>query len=207
MRVGGVSPSGTAAVWRLSSPQGAGRLRRWSVTVGLGGHPCVPGAGWQLSGEKEARPPHPACPVGLGVGAGSRVVDLGLSPTQKDCCRGKRDAGSSVERKLKRRLDRDGLAGERWDRVKKTRTPRKKKIKLSHPKDTSDLKLERERGYESARSAESHSLPSDASYSEQEDSEDEDALCPAASCLQPEGDEVSAARAAEAAPPLSSASP
>uniref|UniRef100_A0A5F9DCF3 Lysine-specific demethylase 5B n=1 Tax=Oryctolagus cuniculus TaxID=9986 RepID=A0A5F9DCF3_RABIT len=109
---------------------------------------------------------------------------------KKDCCRGKRDAGSSVERKLKRRLDRDGLAGERWDRVKKTRTPRKKKIKLSHPKDTSDLKLERERGYESARSAESHSLPSDASYSEQEDSEDEDALCPAASCLQPEGDEV-----------------
>lgn len=71
------------------------------------------------------------------------------------------------------------------------RTPKKKKIKLSHSKDTNNFKLERERSYELVRSAETHSLPSDTSYSEQEDSGDEDAICPAGSCLQPEGDEVS----------------
>ena len=67
----------------------------------------------------------------------------------------------------------------------------KKKIKLSHPKDMDSFKLERERSYDLVRNAETHSLPSDTSYSEQEDSEDEDAICPAVSCLQPEGDEVS----------------
>lgn len=71
------------------------------------------------------------------------------------------------------------------------RTPQKKKIKLSHPKDMNNFKLERERSYDLVRNAETHSLPSDTSYSEQEDSEDEDAICPAVSCLQPEGDEVS----------------
>lgn len=112
------------------------------------------------------------------------------SSEKNDCCRGKRDGINSLERKLKRRLEREGLSSERWDRVKKMRTPKKKKIKLSHPKDMNSFKLERERSYELVRSAETHSLPSDTSYSEQEDSEDEDAICPAASCLQPEGDEV-----------------
>uniref|UniRef100_A0A8C0KU81 Lysine-specific demethylase 5B n=1 Tax=Canis lupus dingo TaxID=286419 RepID=A0A8C0KU81_CANLU len=97
---------------------------------------------------------------------------------------------NNLERKLKRRLEREGLSSDRWDRVKKMRTPKKKKIKLSHSKDMNSFKLERERSYELVRSAETHSLPSDTSYSEQEDSEDEDAICPAVSCLQPEGDEV-----------------
>lgn len=108
---------------------------------------------------------------------------------KSDCCRGKRDGASSLERKLKRRLDREGLASERWGRVRRVRAPRKKKVRLSHPKDTDALPWERERSCELVRSAETHSLPSDASYSEQEDSED-DAICPAGSCLQPEGDEV-----------------
>uniref|UniRef100_A0A2K5MR55 [histone H3]-trimethyl-L-lysine(4) demethylase n=1 Tax=Cercocebus atys TaxID=9531 RepID=A0A2K5MR55_CERAT len=112
------------------------------------------------------------------------------SSEKNDCCRGKRDGINSLERKLKRRLEREGLSSERWERVKKMRTPKKKKIKLSHPKDMNNFKLERERSYELVRSAETHSLPSDTSYSEQEDSEDEDAICPAVSCLQPEGDEV-----------------
>lgn len=113
-----------------------------------------------------------------------------------------------MERKLKRRLEREDLASERWDRVKKMRTPKKKKIKLNHPKDTNSFKLERERSsYESARSAESHSLPSDTSHSEQEDSEDEDAVCPAESCLQPEGDEVSELGAVGAMLPLNSGAP
>ncbi|XP_055966623.1 lysine-specific demethylase 5B isoform X1 [Sorex fumeus] len=113
------------------------------------------------------------------------------STEKNDCCRGKRDGGiNSLERKAKRRLEREGLSSERWDRAQKMRNPQKKKIKLSHPKDMNNFKLERERSYESARCAETHSLPSDTSYSEQEESEDEDAICPAVSCLQPEGDEV-----------------
>lgn len=104
---------------------------------------------------------------------------------------------NGLERKLKRRLEREGLASERRDRVRKMRTPRKKKIKLSHPKDTDNPQLERERSSEAAPSAETHSLPSDASYSEQDDSEDDDAICPAVSCLQPEGDEVSEVWAVE----------
>lgn len=112
------------------------------------------------------------------------------SSEKNDGCRGKRDGVNGLERKLKRRLEREGLASERRDRVRKMRTPRKKKIKLSHPKDTDNPQLERERSSEAAPSAETHSPPSDASYSEQDDSEDDDAICPAVSCLQPEGDEV-----------------
>lgn len=70
-------------------------------------------------------------------------------------------------------------------------------MKLSHLKDTDTFQLERERSCELVRSADTHSLPSDTSYSEQEDSEDEDAICPAGSCLQPEGDEVSEVWAVE----------
>ncbi|XP_025141062.1 lysine-specific demethylase 5B isoform X2 [Bubalus bubalis] len=109
---------------------------------------------------------------------------------KSDGCRGKRDGASSLESKLKRRLEREGLSSERWDRITKMRAPKKKRIKLSHPKDTDSLKLERECSYELAPSADTQSLPSDSSSSEQEDSEDEDAICPAVSCLQPEGDEV-----------------
>ncbi|XP_027831824.1 lysine-specific demethylase 5B isoform X2 [Ovis aries] len=109
---------------------------------------------------------------------------------KSDGCRGKRDGASGLKSKLKRRLEREGLSSERWDRITKMRAPKKKRIKLSHPKDTDSLKLERECSYELVPSADTQSLPSDSSSSEQEDSEDEDAICPAVSCLQPEGDEV-----------------
>ncbi|XP_054432486.1 lysine-specific demethylase 5B [Pteronotus mesoamericanus] len=109
---------------------------------------------------------------------------------KNECCRGKREGVSSLERTPKRRLDREGLARERWDRAREARTPRRKKVRLSHPPDTDALRLERARSCECARPADARSLPSDTSHSEQEDSEDEDAICPAGSCLQPEGDEV-----------------
>ncbi|XP_026951820.1 lysine-specific demethylase 5B isoform X4 [Lagenorhynchus albirostris] len=112
------------------------------------------------------------------------------SSEKSDGCRGKRDGVSGLESKLKRRLEREGLSSERWDRVAKTRTPKKKRIKLSHRKDTNSFKLERARGHELVPSADTQSLPADASCSEHEDSGDEDAVCPAVSCLQPEGDEV-----------------
>lgn len=97
-----------------------------------------------------------------------------------------------MERKLKRRFERESFCGEKRARVKKMRTPKKKKLKLSHSKDLCSNKLERERErlVELQRSSDSHLLPSDTSFSEQEDSEDEDAICPAVNCLQPEGDEV-----------------
>uniref|UniRef100_A0A8C0BD80 [histone H3]-trimethyl-L-lysine(4) demethylase n=1 Tax=Buteo japonicus TaxID=224669 RepID=A0A8C0BD80_9AVES len=109
-----------------------------------------------------------------------------------ECCRGKKDGISYMERKLKRRFERESFCDEKRARVKKMRTPKKKKLKLNHSKDlcTNKLERERERLFEMQRSSESHLLPSDVSFSEQEDSEDEDAICPAVNCLQPEGDEV-----------------
>ncbi|KAK1327920.1 hypothetical protein QTO34_012341 [Cnephaeus nilssonii] len=108
---------------------------------------------------------------------------------KSECCRAPPE-GSSLERKPKRRPERDGLAGERWGRVRKVWAPGRKRIRLGHPQDTDAFPLESERGYAAVRPADTHSLPSDTSSSEQEDSEDEDAICPAGSCLQPEGDEV-----------------
>lgn len=110
--------------------------------------------------------------------------------SEKDCCRGKRDGVSSLERKLKRRLERDGHASERWDRVRKTRAPRRKKVRRSRPEATDAVLSESTRGCEPARTGGTHPPPSDTSCSEQEDSEAEEAICPAVSCLQPEGDEV-----------------
>ncbi|KAJ7426650.1 hypothetical protein WISP_13833 [Willisornis vidua] len=111
---------------------------------------------------------------------------------KSECCRGKKDGMSYMERKLKRRFERESFCGEKRARVKKMRTPKKKKLKLSHSKDLCSNKLERERErlLELQRPSESHLLPSDTSFSEQEDSEDEDAICPALNCLQPEGEEV-----------------
>uniref|UniRef100_A0A8U8B8P5 [histone H3]-trimethyl-L-lysine(4) demethylase n=1 Tax=Geospiza parvula TaxID=87175 RepID=A0A8U8B8P5_GEOPR len=111
---------------------------------------------------------------------------------KNECCRGKKDGISYMERKLKRRFERETFCGEKRARVKKMRTPKKKKLKLSHSKDLCSNKVERERErlLELQRSSDSHLLSSDTSFSEQEDSEDEDAICPAVNCLQPEGDEV-----------------
>ncbi|XP_038235394.1 lysine-specific demethylase 5B isoform X7 [Dermochelys coriacea] len=117
---------------------------------------------------------------------------IGPTNEKNECCRGKRDGVGSVERKLKRRFEREGFCGEKRARVKKLRTPKKKKLKLNPSKELSNSKLERERErlFEAQRSSESHLLPLDMSFSEQEDSEGEDAICPAVNCLQPEGDEV-----------------
>uniref|UniRef100_U3IJH4 [histone H3]-trimethyl-L-lysine(4) demethylase n=1 Tax=Anas platyrhynchos platyrhynchos TaxID=8840 RepID=U3IJH4_ANAPP len=117
---------------------------------------------------------------------------VGPTNEKNECCRGKKDGISYMERKLKRRFERESFCDEKRARVKKMRTPKKKKLKLNHSRDlcTNKLERERERLFEMQRSSESHLFPSDMSFSEQEDSEDEDAICPAVNCLQPEGDEV-----------------
>uniref|UniRef100_A0A803XYL6 [histone H3]-trimethyl-L-lysine(4) demethylase n=1 Tax=Meleagris gallopavo TaxID=9103 RepID=A0A803XYL6_MELGA len=118
----------------------------------------------------------------------------GPSNEKNECCRGKKDGMSYLERKMKRRFERESFCEEKRARVRKMRTPKKKKLKLSHTKDLSSsssrMERERERLLEVQRSSESHLVPSDTSFSEQEDSEDEDAICPAVTCLQPEGEEV-----------------
>lgn len=95
-----------------------------------------------------------------------------------------------MERKLKRRFERGDFCSEMRTRVRKI-TPNKKKLKLTHLRELSSGKLERERLFDIQRSSENQLLLSDMSFSEQEESEDEDAICPAVNCLQPEGDEVS----------------
>ncbi|KAM8795784.1 lysine-specific demethylase 5B [Eudromia elegans] len=116
----------------------------------------------------------------------------GPANEKNECCRGKKDGISYMERKLKRRFERESFCDEKRSRVKQMRTPKKKKLKLNHSRDLCNNRLERERErlFEMQRSSENHSFPSDTSFSEQEDSEDEDAICPAVNCLQPEGDEV-----------------
>ncbi|KAH0619006.1 hypothetical protein JD844_018605 [Phrynosoma platyrhinos] len=112
-----------------------------------------------------------------------------LHETSKNDCRGKRDGICSMERKLKRRFEKGDFCSEMRTRVRKI-SPNKKKLKLTHLRELNTSKLERERLFDIQRSGESQLLFSDMSFSEQEESEDEDAICPAVNCLQPEGDEV-----------------
>uniref|UniRef100_A0A6P8NC90 [histone H3]-trimethyl-L-lysine(4) demethylase n=1 Tax=Geotrypetes seraphini TaxID=260995 RepID=A0A6P8NC90_GEOSA len=120
---------------------------------------------------------------------------------ENECCKSKKEGTGNSERKLKRRHEKEGIFCEK-QRVWKLAAPKKKKIKVNCLKDFSGSKLvrerntevqassERERGSEAQYLTECHSLSSDMSFSDPEDSEDDDAICPAESCLQPEGDEV-----------------
>lgn len=94
-----------------------------------------------------------------------------------------------MERKLKRCFEREDFCSEMRTRVRKI-TPSKKKLKLTHLRELSSSKLEKEKLFDIQCSAESQLLLSDVTFSDQEESEDEDAICPAVNCLQPEGDEV-----------------
>ncbi|KAJ7331860.1 hypothetical protein JRQ81_014040 [Phrynocephalus forsythii] len=109
--------------------------------------------------------------------------------SEKNDCRGKRDGICSVERKLKRHFERGDFYSEMRTRVRKI-TPSKKKLKLTHLRQLSSSELERENLFDIQCSGESQLLLSDMAFSDQEESEDEDAICPAVNCLQPEGDEV-----------------
>ncbi|KAJ6661024.1 hypothetical protein lerEdw1_016825 [Lerista edwardsae] len=109
--------------------------------------------------------------------------------SENDCCRGKKDGICSMERKLKRCFERGDICNETRTRVRKI-SPSKKKLKLTHLRELGTSKLEKERLFDIQRSSENQLLLSDMSFSEQEESEDEDAICPAVNCLQPEGDEV-----------------
>ncbi|XP_039175006.1 lysine-specific demethylase 5B isoform X1 [Crotalus tigris] len=111
-----------------------------------------------------------------------------VGPTsEKNDCRGKRDGICSMEKKLKRRFERENFCSEMRARVRKI-APNKKKMKLTHLRELSNLEREGLLGIQ--HTDENQLLFSEMSFSEQEDSEDENAICPAVNCLQPEGDEV-----------------
>uniref|UniRef100_H3AVW4 Guanine nucleotide exchange factor MSS4 n=1 Tax=Latimeria chalumnae TaxID=7897 RepID=H3AVW4_LATCH len=93
--------------------------------------------------------------------------------TMNECCSFKKEPTNAGEKKHKRRLEKDGLSGDKKEKAKKPGKPRKKKLKLNEEKRK-----------------EVNSGLSDQSYSELEDSEDDNAICPAEKCQQPEGDEV-----------------
>lgn len=94
-----------------------------------------------------------------------------------------------MERKLKRRFERGYICNEMRTRVIKI-TPKKKKLKFTHLRELSSSRLEKERLFDIQHSGDNQLLLSEMSFSELEESEDEDAICPAVNCLQPEGDEV-----------------
>uniref|UniRef100_A0A673XK43 [histone H3]-trimethyl-L-lysine(4) demethylase n=1 Tax=Salmo trutta TaxID=8032 RepID=A0A673XK43_SALTR len=79
-----------------------------------------------------------------------------------------------LEKKAKRRLEREALETERRDKAKKLQNKRQKMNK--------EKNLER-------RAASTSSSPR-SDFSQSDDSEEEMAMCPAEGCQQPEGDEV-----------------
>lgn len=86
-------------------------------------------------------------------------------------CMTKKERSDSTEKKLKRR--HEGI--ER--RMRKTPAPRKKRVKTLQSKGlcTREQRLDRD---------------SDSNSSFTSESEDENAICPADHCMEPEGDEV-----------------
>lgn len=97
----------------------------------------------------------------------------------------------NCERK-KRRIEKDGSMGEKREKLKKLSTPKQRGLKLTQEKlkDLSFGSLEAAKCFEFPHPTEEPLVIMESPYSEPEDSEDEDAICPAQSCQQPEGDEV-----------------
>ncbi|XP_069489794.1 lysine-specific demethylase 5B isoform X1 [Ambystoma mexicanum] len=98
------------------------------------------------------------------------------------------DFPSSAEKKLKRQHDRRSFLGKK-QRVKKLAAPKKMKLSRSKDRNINRQGSPRDQVQEAARLSESHSISSDLSFSDADDSDD-DAVCPAPDCLQPEEDEV-----------------
>uniref|UniRef100_UPI00398EF0C4 lysine-specific demethylase 5B-like isoform X2 n=1 Tax=Pristiophorus japonicus TaxID=55135 RepID=UPI00398EF0C4 len=109
----------------------------------------------------------------------------------EDCCLKPVQREGNGEKK-RRRLEKDGSVGEKREKLKKLNNPKKRNLKLNHekPNDLSLGRIEAEKYFEFLQPNEALSVMMEPPYSEPEDSEDEDAICPAESCQQPEGDEV-----------------
>ncbi|XP_041083440.1 lysine-specific demethylase 5B-like isoform X2 [Polyodon spathula] len=121
--------------------------------------------------------------------AGARQQNCqGKSPSRSEngCCSPKKETANTVERKQKRRRDREREVRASEKRARKPSTPLKK-LKLNKEK-SKEVHSGSKPGRELQRQSDSPSLLSDLSYSD--DSEEDIAVCPAVKCQQPEGDEV-----------------
>uniref|UniRef100_A0A4W3I937 [histone H3]-trimethyl-L-lysine(4) demethylase n=1 Tax=Callorhinchus milii TaxID=7868 RepID=A0A4W3I937_CALMI len=92
----------------------------------------------------------------------------------------------------KRRLDKEAFMGDKKEKLKKLSKPTKKNFRLNLQKSKNPNlgRIETEKYFEFLRPNEALSVIMEPPYSEPEDSEDDDAICPAENCQQPEGDEV-----------------
>ncbi|XP_069797395.1 lysine (K)-specific demethylase 5Ba isoform X1 [Narcine bancroftii] len=109
----------------------------------------------------------------------------------QDCCFKPVKREENCERK-KRRIEKDGSIGEKREKLKRLSNPKPRSIKLRQER-LNDLNLgtvEAEKCFEFLHPSQEPLVIMESAYSEPEDSEDEDAICPAESCQQPEGDEV-----------------
>lgn len=111
------------------------------------------------------------------------------APQQEENECGAKDVLTSVERKLKRQHERRHFFG-RKQRVKRMLAPKKLKLNQSRDLNMSRPDTPREHVHEVPMLSESHSSSGDLSCSDGDDSDDEDAVCPAPDCQQPEGEEV-----------------
>ncbi|XP_072336827.1 lysine (K)-specific demethylase 5Ba isoform X3 [Scyliorhinus torazame] len=107
------------------------------------------------------------------------------------CCLKPMKREGNCEKK-KRRLEKDGSVGEKREKCKKLNNPKKRNLKFNQEKskDLSLVRIEAEKYLECLQPHEALAVIMEPPCSEPEDSEDEDAICPAENCQQPEGDEV-----------------
>ncbi|GCB82111.1 hypothetical protein scyTo_0021943, partial [Scyliorhinus torazame] len=106
------------------------------------------------------------------------------------CCLKPMKREGNCEKK-KRRLEKDGSVGEKREKCKKLNNPKKRNLKFNQEKskDLSLVRIEAEKYLECLQPHEALAVIMEPPCSEPEDSEDEDAICPAENCQQPEGDE------------------
>ncbi|XP_072886376.1 lysine-specific demethylase 5B-like isoform X1 [Hemitrygon akajei] len=109
----------------------------------------------------------------------------------KSCCFNPVKTEENCERK-KRRIEKDNSVGEKREKLKKLSNPKERSLKLTQKrsKNVSVGRMDAEHCFEFLHSSEEPLVMMESAYSEPEDSEDEDAICPAESCQQPEGEEV-----------------
>uniref|UniRef100_A0A4W3I5Q2 [histone H3]-trimethyl-L-lysine(4) demethylase n=1 Tax=Callorhinchus milii TaxID=7868 RepID=A0A4W3I5Q2_CALMI len=114
----------------------------------------------------------------------------GQSELLQCCCL--KSVKKDVISEKKRRLDKEAFMGDKKEKLKKLSKPTKKNFRLNLQKSKNPNlgRIETEKYFEFLRPNEALSVIMEPPYSEPEDSEDDDAICPAENCQQPEGDEV-----------------
>uniref|UniRef100_A0A4W3I2J1 [histone H3]-trimethyl-L-lysine(4) demethylase n=1 Tax=Callorhinchus milii TaxID=7868 RepID=A0A4W3I2J1_CALMI len=129
------------------------------------------------------------CPVVEDVQGQSELLQCDPVATEGCCLK---SVKKDVISEKKRRLDKEAFMGDKKEKLKKLSKPTKKNFRLNLQKSKNPNlgRIETEKYFEFLRPNEALSVIMEPPYSEPEDSEDDDAICPAENCQQPEGDEV-----------------